>query len=384
MPTPAFLRNLCVGLCLFTPALANSQRPRKAVGEYIAENGFYQSIALIDDKPILEKRSQFQDISVVESKSYGKILVLDGVIQLTEKDADSYNEMMTHPAMFSHTKPKRVLVIGGGDGYVLSEVLKHPEVEHVDHVDLDGDVIQICKDQFGWGKAWDDPRVNLHIADGAAFVKNTTEGFYDVIIQDSSDPYTWDEETGERVDLPSKTLYSEDHFQNISRALKENGVFSFQAETFNIESDLEGIVEWRQRALNVGFSDSRYGSITISSYPTGQIGFLLCRKSPSAVPSVKAILDRYERMVLSGNGTSYYQPKLQESVFSLPLWVERRIYPIGDVADINAKTTNLDDAVEVVDWEVAVNSNVFQSTDRVLNMDNSAGTGMPYLTYDTE
>lgn len=230
MPTPAFLRNLCVGLCLFTPALANSQRPRKAVGEYIAENGFYQSIALIDDKPILEKRSQFQDISVVESKSYGKILVLDGVIQLTEKDADSYNEMMTHPAMFSHTKPKRVLVIGGGDGYVLSEVLKHPEVEHVDHVDLDGDVIQICKDQFGWGKAWDDPRVNLHIADGAAFVKNTTEGFYDVIIQDSSDPYTWDEETGERVDLPSKTLYSEDHFQNISRALKENGVFSFQAE----------------------------------------------------------------------------------------------------------------------------------------------------------
>jgi len=230
MPTPAFLLNLCVGLCLFTPALANSQRPRKAVGEYIAENGFYQSIALIDDKPILEKRSQFQDISVVESKSYGKILVLDGVIQLTEKDADSYNEMMTHPAMFSHTKPKRVLVIGGGDGYVLSEVLKHPEVEHVDHVDLDGDVIQICKDQFGWGKAWDDPRVNLHIADGAAFVKNTTEGFYDVIIQDSSDPYTWDEETGERVDLPSKTLYSEDHFQNISRALKENGVFSFQAE----------------------------------------------------------------------------------------------------------------------------------------------------------
>lgn len=112
----------------------------------------------------------------------------------------------------------------------------------------------------------------------------------------------------------------------------------------------------------MGFSDSRYGSITISSYPTGQIGFLLCRKSPSAVPSVKAILDRYERMVLSGNGTSYYQPKLQESVFSLPLWVERRIYPIGDVADINAKTTNLDDAVEVVDWEVAVNSNVFQST----------------------
>lgn len=70
----------------------------------------------------MEKASKFQDISVIRSKHYGKILMLDGVIQLTEKDADSYNEMMTHPAMFSHTKPKRVLVIGGGDGYVLSEV----------------------------------------------------------------------------------------------------------------------------------------------------------------------------------------------------------------------------------------------------------------------
>ena len=230
MTNSSLRRFLFLALSFFTSPALSLQWPSNAVGEYIAETGFYQSITLIDEKPILKKRSEFQDISVLRSKSYGKILVLDGVIQLTEKDADSYNEMMTHPAMFSHTKPKRVLVIGGGDGYVLSEVLKHPEVEHVDHVDLDGDVIQVCKDHFEWGKAWDDPRVSLHIADGAAFVKNVVDGSYDVIIQDSSDPYTWDEETGEKIDLPSKTLYSEEHFQNISRALGENGVFSFQAE----------------------------------------------------------------------------------------------------------------------------------------------------------
>lgn len=304
MTNSSLRRFLFLALSFFTSPALSLQWPSNAVGEYIAETGFYQSITLIDEKPILKKRSEFQDISVLRSKSYGKILVLDGVIQLTEKDADSYNEMMTHPAMFSHTKPKRVLVIGGGDGYVLSEVLKHPEVEHVDHVDLDGDVIQVCKDHFEWGKAWDDPRVSLHIADGAAFVKNVVDGSYDVIIQDSSDPYTWDEETGEKIDLPSKTLYSEEHFQNISRALGENGVFSFQAETFNIESDLEGIVEWRQRALDVGFSDSRYGSITISSYPTGQIGFLLCRKSPSAAPSMRDVFDRYKHMVKLGKETS--------------------------------------------------------------------------------
>jgi predicted membrane-bound spermidine synthase len=113
-------------LLLMTPtASSHASKPSNAVGEYISESGFYQSITLTDDKPVFEKKSKFQDISVLNSKHYGKILMLDGVIQLTEKDADSYNEMMAHPAMFSHPKPKRVLVIGGGDGYVLSEVSYH-------------------------------------------------------------------------------------------------------------------------------------------------------------------------------------------------------------------------------------------------------------------
>ena len=97
-------------------------RPENSTGEYISETGFYQSITLNNQEPIIETRSKYQDISVVESDYYGKILVLDGVVQLTERDANSYNEMMAHPAMFSHPSPKRVLVIGGGDGYVLSEV----------------------------------------------------------------------------------------------------------------------------------------------------------------------------------------------------------------------------------------------------------------------
>ena len=123
-------------------------------GEYIAESGFYQSLTLTGEKPLHESQSKYQNIKVVRSKYYGKVLILDGVVQLTEKDGDSYNEMMAHPAMFSHKAPKRVLIIGGGDGYVLSEVLKHPEVEHVDHVDLDSAVIDVCRDHFPWGSAW--------------------------------------------------------------------------------------------------------------------------------------------------------------------------------------------------------------------------------------
>mmetsp|Transcript_16811 Transcript_16811/g.25159 ORF Transcript_16811/g.25159 Transcript_16811/m.25159 type:complete len:340 (-) Transcript_16811:5-1024(-) len=294
-------------------------------GEYIAESGFYQSITLTGEKPLVESQSKYQNIKVVQSKYYGKVLVLDGVIQLTEKDGDSYNEMMVHPVMFSHRMPKRVLIIGGGDGYVLSEVLKHPEVEHVDHVDLDSAVIDVCRNHFPWGSAWDDPRVHLHFADGSKFLDETEDGFYQVIIQDSSDPFTWNDK-GEKVELPSNTLYSKEHFRNIERSLSSDGIFNFQAETFNIESDLEGIVDWRKQAIDVGFENARYGSISISTYPTGQIGFLLCEKSVTSCSTPEEVNERYTSMLKNGRETSYYHPKLQQSSFDLPLWVEKRIY----------------------------------------------------------
>jgi len=199
----------------------------KSIGAWEEETGFYQSITVTDKSPLTTTISKYQKIEVHESKYYGKILVLDGVVQLTERDANSYNEMMAHVAMMQHGQPKRALVIGGGDGYVLSEVLKHQSLEHVDHVDLDNDVIEICKEHFSWGAAWSDPRVTLHIGDGAAFVSLASTGFYDVIIQDSSDPWTWDE-SGRQIKLPSSVLYAEHHFQNIYRILTDNGIFNFQ------------------------------------------------------------------------------------------------------------------------------------------------------------
>lgn len=104
---------------LLAPVCSDS---RFEASEYIAESGFFQSITLTDEKPIAISRSKFQEIAIYRSEHYGKVLMLDGVIQLTERDANAYNEMMAHPAMFSHPNPKRVLVIGGGDGYVVSEV----------------------------------------------------------------------------------------------------------------------------------------------------------------------------------------------------------------------------------------------------------------------
>lgn len=115
------LWSLCV-VSLSIPSTAFDQVPAHSIGDLEEETGFYQAIEVTEDSPIYRKKSKFQDIRVYKSHYYGKILMLDGVLQLTERDADSYNEMMAHMAMFRHKNPKRALVIGGGDGYVLSEV----------------------------------------------------------------------------------------------------------------------------------------------------------------------------------------------------------------------------------------------------------------------
>lgn len=202
--------------------------PTNRIGELEPSIGFYQAIEMVENSLLYATQSKYQAIEVHQTKFFGKMLVLDGVIQLTERDADSYNEMMAHVPMFQHANPKRVLVVGGGDGYVLKEVLKHPSVERVDHVDLDGDVIKTCEKHFPqWGDAWKDPRANLHICDGAKFVRDTPDNFYDVIIQDSSDPWIAGED-GEMMPLPSGVLYEEEHICELYRILKPNGILNIQ------------------------------------------------------------------------------------------------------------------------------------------------------------
>eukprot|EP00814_Leptocylindrus_danicus_P017108 CAMPEP_0116010846 /NCGR_PEP_ID=MMETSP0321-20121206/4230_1 /TAXON_ID=163516 /ORGANISM="Leptocylindrus danicus var. danicus, Strain B650" /LENGTH=354 /DNA_ID=CAMNT_0003479995 /DNA_START=138 /DNA_END=1203 /DNA_ORIENTATION=+ len=307
--------------------------PDGVIGERIPEIGFSQSIELLSTKPIFPSvQSKYQKIEIFESKHYGKILVLDGVTQLTERDANSYNEMMAHIPMFAHREPKRVLIIGGGDGYVLSEVLKHDSVVQADHVDLDGEVIEVCRKYFKWGEhAWADERTNLIVGDGAAFVRDAPDDYYDVIIQDSSDPFLVSDD-GEETPLPSLHKY---HFMNIKRILRKGGIFNLQAESYTIPSDLKGIQRWRDQALQLGFTSARYGTIAISTYPTGQIGFLLCESSSASdgeisyngeADMMQHVKERFDRIKDTGKSTTYYHPRLQISSFDLPYWVEKAIY----------------------------------------------------------
>ena len=164
----------------------------------------------------------------------------------------------------------------GGDGYVVSEVLKHTAVASVDHVDLDEEVIRSSEKIFPWAtNLWQNQRVNLHIADGAQFAKEQLEKgiSYHVIIQDASDPFYYDKH--DKIILPSSVLYTRDHFETMYKLLEtENGVMTMQGETYNIPSNLIGIKAWLGLLGDIGFQKNRYGSISIGTYPTGQIGFI--------------------------------------------------------------------------------------------------------------
>ncbi|CEJ93042.1 Putative Spermidine synthase [[Torrubiella] hemipterigena] len=176
-----------------------------------------QAMTLKVDKVLHHEKSKYQDVLVFKSTDYGTVLVLDNVIQCTERDEFSYQEMITHLAMNSHPNPKKVLVIGGGDGGVLREVVKHDCVDEAILCDIDEAVIRVSKEFLpGMAAGLTHPKSTVHIGDGFKFLddyKNT----FDVIITDSSDP-----------EGPAESLFQKPYFQLLHDALREGGVITTQ------------------------------------------------------------------------------------------------------------------------------------------------------------
>lgn len=328
----------------------------KKIHEEEDEIGYIQSL-IVNTPALATVTSTYQEIEVYDSPHFGKVFVLDDCLQLTERDASHYNEMLAHVPVMEYIarreteEPMKVLVIGGGDGYVVSELLKYPQVQSIDHIELDGDVIDVAKEHLPWGHAWEDPRVNLVIGDGAAFVRQQAEDgkSYHVIVQDASDPFYMGKD-GEMVTLPSSVLYDKPHFESLQKMLQPTGgALMFQAETYNIPTNLESIRKWRNMLDELGFDAPRYGSISISTYPMGQIGFFAAhaRKNGDTIDisdgervckSIWACMDALPEMdwnrilaqfdELEGK-TRYYHPRMHRSAFDLPLWVEEYLYGDG-------------------------------------------------------
>lgn len=190
-------------------------------------------------KILYEGKSKYQEIQVVESHYFGKILILDGVVQFTEKNEFFYHEMLTHPVMFAHKNPQNVLIIGGGDGGILREVLKHKSVKKAVLVDIDKDVVEVSKKFFPTvACSMDDPRAIILNEDGFKYIQDYKNEF-DVIIVDSTDPVGF-----------AHVLTTEEFFKYVFEALKEDGIYVGQSESLHYHLD---IVVRFQKALKKSF-----------------------------------------------------------------------------------------------------------------------------------
>jgi len=228
-----------------------------------------QAMSLKVKEVLYHERSDFQDVMVFQSESYGKVLVLDGVIQLTERDEHAYQEMIAHlPLCALPEAPRRVLVVGGGDGGVVRELTRHPSIERIDVAEIDGKVPEVAKRFFPQvAVGWSDPRVRLSVCDGLAFVRDAEEGTYDAVVVDSSDPVG-----------PACVLFETPFFKSIERALRPGGVLATQGECLWLHLDLiADVAESCKRVFEGG--QVCYAYTTIPTYPSGQIGFMLCQKA---------------------------------------------------------------------------------------------------------
>lgn len=170
---------------------------------------------------LYEGHTDVQHVAIYETAEYGTMLVLDGIIQSVEEDEYIYHESLVHPALTAHPMPKRVLVIGGGEGATVREILRHPGIERVVMVDIDAELVEICKTRLrAWHQgAFDDPRVTLVIGDGGRYVE-TTDQMFDVIIIDVVDAFD---------DGPATDLYTERFYRLVRRRLASGGVLAVQA-----------------------------------------------------------------------------------------------------------------------------------------------------------
>ncbi|KAF2539247.1 hypothetical protein F2Q68_00021540 [Brassica cretica] len=254
------------------------------------------------EKVLFKDKSDYQEVLVFESATYGKVLVLDGILQLTEKDEFAYQEMIAHLPLCSTPSPKNVLVVGGGDGGVLREISRHSSVEVIDICEIDKMVIDVSKKFFpelavgfedprvqlhigddGYrckymvskkffpelAVGFEDPRVQLHIGDAVEFLRNSPEGKYDAIIVDSSDPVG-----------PAQALVEKPFFETLARALKPGGVLCNMAESMWLHTHL---IEDMISVCRQTFKTVQYAWSSVPTYPSGVIGFILCSTDGPAV-----------------------------------------------------------------------------------------------------
>ncbi|WP_100405760.1 spermidine synthase [Bacillus solitudinis] len=245
------------------------------------------------------EKTEFQQLDVVETEEFGNMLILDGMVMTTEKDEFVYHEMVAHVPLFTHPNPKHVLVVGGGDGGVIREVLKHPSVEKATLVEIDGKVIEYSKKYLPTiAGALDDARVDVQVDDGFMHIAKA-ENAYDVIMVDSTEPVG-----------PAAKLFEKGFYEGISRALKEDGIFVAQSDNPWFTPDLIAKV---QRDVKEIFPITRLYTANVPTYPSGLWTFTIGSKKHDPLEVANERFHEIE--------TKYYTKDLHKAAFALPKFV---------------------------------------------------------------
>ena len=265
---------------------------------------FYRQ-SLSVDRLLYDSETEHQRIKVFENAKWGRVMTLDGVVQTTEGDNFIYHEMLTHVPILAHGVAKRMLIVGGGDGGMAREALRHQSVEHVTMVEIDAGVVEFCKELMpGLSQgAFDDPRLNLVIADGADFMRDCQDKF-DVIIIDSTDPIG-----------PGEVLFTDTFYGHAARCLSEHGILVTQNGVPFMQGDeLTGTM----RAFKALFADWGCYLATVPTYAGGPMAFGWGTQGPARQVSEDVLAERF---AASGVSTQYYTPAVHKGAFALPGYV---------------------------------------------------------------
>ena len=259
------------------------------------------------DEVLYHAKSEHQEILLFSNAQFGRVLAIDGVFQTTERDEFYYHEMLVHPAVLGHGAARRALIIGGGDGGALEELLKHPTIESVTMVEIDHSVVSFSKQHLRsiCGDAFDDPRLDLVIADGVAWVKEATAGSYDLAFIDATDAL---EQGG-----PGEVLYTESFYRDCRRLMTSGGILVTQnAVPFMEPNALARPVA----ALKAAFPNTAGYKVAVPSFYGGDMIFVMASEAPEPLaPTADLLAERFQQAALA---TRYYTPAVHLGALALP------------------------------------------------------------------
>ena len=254
------------------------------------------ALSLSVAEKLADQQSDYQRVEVFQTTHFGKLLTLDGLVMLTERDHFIYHEMLAHPALFTHPTPRKVAIVGGGDCGLLTEVLKHDSVETVTQIEIDPAVTEVALHHFpDFAAAKQDPRAQLRFIDGAAWVKEMPDAALDVLLIDSTDPIG-----------PAAQLFEQPFLEQCHRALGRNGILAMQSESPLFHADLIRTLWSDLRAC--GWRNVATLSFPQCSYPSGWWSVTLAGDRD---------LDEW-RSLPSAVATRYYTDAIHQGARALP------------------------------------------------------------------